>query len=152
MLLADPMSRLNPLPIEESLNLQKVCLVQFSGARLDTLRQDTSSDPKLSALWETIYFGWPEKQKQAPAQLRKYWEYQDELSIENGLILKGNRVLIPKSQRSDIIERIHQAHQGVEKCQLRARSCVFWPDINKDIESKNVKFAKKVKTHKPKKH
>ena len=50
ILLADPMSRLNPLPIEESLNLQKVCLVQFSGARLDTLRQDTSSDPKLSAL------------------------------------------------------------------------------------------------------
>ena len=72
MLLADPMSRLNPLPIEESLNLQKVCLVQFSGARVDTLRQDTSSDPELSALPETIYFGWPEKQKQVPAQLRKY--------------------------------------------------------------------------------
>ena len=67
MLLADPMSRLNPLPSEQSLNLQKVCLVQFSDARLDTLRQDTSSDPEISTLRETIYFGWPEKQKQVPA-------------------------------------------------------------------------------------
>ena len=50
MLLADPMSRLNPLHSEESLNLQKVCLVQFSDARPDTLRQDTSSDPEFSAL------------------------------------------------------------------------------------------------------
>lgn len=32
-------------------------------------------------------------------------------------------------------EGIHQAHRGVEKCQLWARSCVFWPNINKDIEA-----------------
>ena len=54
MLLADPMSRLNPLPSEESFNLQEVCLVNFSDARLNTLRQDTSSDPELSAPRETI--------------------------------------------------------------------------------------------------
>ena len=54
MLLADPMS--SPLPSEESLNLQEVCLVQFSVARLYSLRQGTSSD-----LREAIYFGWPEK-------------------------------------------------------------------------------------------
>ena len=72
MLLADPMSRLNSLPSEESLKLQKVCLAQFSDARLDTLRQDTSSDTELTAPRESIYFGWPEKQKQVPAQLRKY--------------------------------------------------------------------------------
>ena len=72
MLLADLMSRRNPLPSKESLNLEKVCLVQFSDARLDTLRQETSSDPEFSAVRETIYFGWPEKQKQVPAHLRKY--------------------------------------------------------------------------------
>ena len=85
---------------------------------------------------ETIYFGSPEKQKQVPVHLKKYWAYRDELSIENGLILKRERVVIPKSQRSDIVERIHQAHQGVEKCQLRVRSCAFWPEINKDIEAR----------------
>jgi len=77
--LADPISRLNPLPSEESLNLQEVCLVQFSDARMDILKQDTSSDPELSALRETIYFGWPEKQEQVPAHLKKYWAYRDKL-------------------------------------------------------------------------
>ena len=137
MLLADPLSRLNPLPSEDTLDLhRKVCLVQFSDTKLDSLKQDTSADPELSALREIIHAGWPGKRQQVPVHLRKYWAYRDELSIENGLILKGERVIIPESQRSDIIERIHQAHQGVDKCRLRAKSCVFWPNISKDIESR----------------
>ena len=67
-----PGMNFNHLPSEESLRLKEVCLVQFSYARLDNLKQDTSSDPELSGLRETIYFGWPEKQKQVPAHLRKY--------------------------------------------------------------------------------
>ena len=35
MLLADPMSRLNPLPNEELLDLQKVCLVRSSDEKLN---------------------------------------------------------------------------------------------------------------------
>ena len=73
MLLADPMSRLNPLPCEESLDLQKVCLVRFSDEKLNALKRDTSSDPELSPLREIIYSGWPGKQKQVPVPLRKYW-------------------------------------------------------------------------------
>ena len=57
--------------------------------------------------------------------------------------------MIPKSQRRDIIERIHQAHQSVEKCQLRARSCVFWPEINKDIETRVQKCEVCQKTLEP---
>ena len=50
MLLAGPMSRLSPLPSEEPLDLHKVCLVGFSDAKLNALKEDTSSDPELSAL------------------------------------------------------------------------------------------------------
>lgn len=60
MLLADPMSRLNPLPYKELLIHQSVCLVQLSNKKLTVLRKDTSSDPELSALQE-IYSGQPEK-------------------------------------------------------------------------------------------
>ena len=70
MLLADPMSRLNPLPNEELLELQKVCLVRFYDEKWNALRRDASSDPELSALREIIYSGWLEKQKQVPVPLR----------------------------------------------------------------------------------
>lgn len=88
-------------------------------------KEDTSSDPELSALREIIFSGWPEKRKQVPVPLRKYWAYRDELSIENGLVLKGERVIVPESQKAELLE----------KCQLRARSCIFWPNIKKDIEA-----------------
>ena len=93
-------------------------VVQFTDTRLDPLRQDTSADPELSGLREIIYPGWPEKQKQVPVHLGKYWACRGELSVENGLILKGERVVIPEAQRNDVIERILQVHQGFEKCRL----------------------------------
>ena len=80
--------------------------------------------------------GWPAKRKQVAVPLRKYWAYRDELSIEHGLVLKGERVIVPGSQRDGILQKIHQAPQGVEKCQMRARSRIFWPNINKDIEAR----------------
>ena len=45
-------------------------------------------------------------------------------------------MITPESQRDDILEKIHQAHQGVAKCQLQAKACVLWLNINKDIEAK----------------
>jgi len=45
MRLADPLSRLNPLPSEGTVDLHKVCLVQFTDTRLDSLKQDTAADP-----------------------------------------------------------------------------------------------------------
>ena len=153
MLLADPMSRLNPLPNVESSDLQKVCLVRFSDERLNDLKRDISSDPEISALREIIYSGWPEKQKQVPVPLRKYWAYRDELSFENGLVLNGEKVIIPESQRDDILEKIHQAHQGVAKCKLLAKSC-FGLILTRTLKLKcrNVKNVKQSKTNKPKKH
>ena len=110
--------------------------MRFSDKKLNALRRGTSSDPELSALREIIYSGWSEKQKQVSVPLRKYWAYGDELFIENALIIKGESVITPESQRDDILEKIHQAHQGVAKCQLQAKACVLWLNINKDIEAK----------------
>ena len=110
--------------------------MRFSDKKLNALRRDTSSDRELSALREIICSGWPEKQKQVSVPLRKYWAYGDELFIENALIIKGERVITPESQRDDILEKINQAHQGVAKCQLQAKACVLWLNINKDIEAK----------------
>jgi len=49
--------------------------------------------------------------------------------------MKGNRVVIPKKLQPEILERIHEAHLGITKCQLLAKSCVYWQNVNKDIET-----------------
>ena len=53
---------------------------------------------------------------------------------DDGIVLKGNRVVMPASLQPEILVNLHESHQGVEKMRLRARSCVFWNGINHDIE------------------
>jgi transposase InsO family protein len=51
------------------------------------------------------------------------------------LVFKADRVVIPKSMQSEMLERIHEGHQGIEKCKNRARKVMFWPGMNQHIET-----------------
>ena len=53
--------------------------------------------------------------------------------MENGLIKKGARLLIPSTLQRKVMEQIHNGHLGIEKCMLKARESVFWPGISNDI-------------------
>ncbi len=66
--------------------------------------------------------------------MEPYWNYRDELAVEDGLILKGTRLIIPKILQQEVLQQLHYGHLGMEKCKLRARSAVFWHGINKHIE------------------
>ena len=56
------------------------------------------------------------------------------ISVEDGIILKGQRIMILRNQRQDILNKLHISQQGIEKTQLRARICVYWRGIDKEIE------------------
>ena len=135
LLLADGLSRLPNPRSKQEIDLDiSVNMVQFSNDKIHQLRSESKSDPILSSLQDIIVSGWPNRRDEIPKQLRPYWCYRDELSVEDGVILKGERVLIPKSMQADVIQRVHAGHQGIEKCKLRAKSCVYWNGINNDIE------------------
>ena len=68
-----------------------------------------------------------------PQELHTFWNYREDLSMENGLITKGARLLIPSTRRKKVLEQIHDGHLGIEKCILKARDSVFWPGISNDI-------------------
>ena len=53
-----------------------------------------------------------------PAHLHTYWNYYDELTVADGLILKGTRIFIPGFLQPDVLKQLHYAHQGAEKCKL----------------------------------
>ena len=78
--------------------------------------------------------GWPAR-KHLSDMLKYYIPVKNELSVNNGILLRGNRLIIPSSLRPEIIENLHSGHQGFTKCQQRAKDSVWWPDI-KDIEEK----------------
>ena len=52
------------------------------------------------------------------------------LSIESGIITCGNRIIVPR----EMLQYIHEGHQGKERCFLRARNTVFWFEMTYDVQ------------------
>ena len=112
-----------------------IALINFSAEQQNQLRQETENDSILNALKEVIYTGWPDNISELPTNLRNFWSYRDELAVEAGVIFKGRQVLIPPKLRKGILHKLHTSHQGIEKTRLLARESVYWPNINKDVET-----------------
>ena len=48
--------------------------------------------------------------------------------------MKGNRIAIPVSMRLDVLDKLHDAHQGIAKCRERGKASVWWPGLSKQLE------------------
>ena len=48
--------------------------------------------------------------KEVPEELQAYWTFQEELMVEDGLVLKGSRIIIPKNKLNQILKMIHESH------------------------------------------
>ena len=83
-----------------------------------------------------IMTGFPESRRDIYPDVRPYWPFRDELSIDDGLILKGNQVVIPLTLQDHYLNQLHSGHQGINRSQQRARTCVYWPNMNKYIEER----------------
>ena len=151
--LADTLSRVTPTPVEEDgiqLPIVAVNLIMsnlpVSSTEIELVNEETSKDPTLTILRHYIHMGWPNDCRMLPQELHTFWNYREDLSMENGLITKGARLLIPSTLRRKVLEQIHNGHLGIEKCMLKARYSVFWPGISNDIceTVENVEFVKQV--------
>ena len=116
------------------------------------VKSSTEQDRTLSLLKRTIFNGWPPYRKQCPQELWEFWNFRCDLTLEDGLVLKGSRIVIPASMRNQVLQAIHLGHQGENKCILRARESVFWPGISTDIRQmvKNCDLCNKHQPAQPK--
>ena len=101
--------------------------------RLENIRDAVTHDDVLLKLTDMIMNGWPESKCNVPISVLPYYHIRDELSVQDGLIFKGDRVVIPLNLRKEIKQTIHSCHVGVESCLRRARECVYWPGMNGDV-------------------
>ena len=90
--------------------------------------------------------------KQCPKELWDYWNIRCDVVLEDGLILKGDRVVVPESLRGQVLEATHTGHQGETKCLLLARQSVFWPGVSGDIRQmvKDCEICNKYQQAQPK--
>ena len=64
-------------------------------SKLELIRQESERNPQMLMLKDLIIQGWPKDIKQCSIPVRPFWNFRDELSIIDGIVVKGNCIVIP---------------------------------------------------------
>ena len=120
MFLADTLSRaylqtsLTNSPQDEIEQINMTEYLPISSDRLAEIRMATEADDTSKELKRIIFNGW--------------------LTVTDGIILKGDRVVVPQSMRKTLKEKLHSSHLGITGCVRRGRECLYWPNMAHDIK------------------
>ena len=66
-------------------------------------------------------------------EAKTFFNICNKLTVVNGIIFKGSRVVIPKSMQQSIKSKLHEGHLGIVLTQLQAGNCVYWINIDSEI-------------------
>ena len=99
----------------------------------DMVCQATSSDETFRNLIHYLEAGYPTDCRELPVELGPFHRYASSLCVVDGIVLMGQRIVIPPELRNSILNALHGAHQGVSAMRARAMDSVYWPDISLDI-------------------
>lgn len=105
-----------------------------SSATIELIKSAAAADEQYQLLRRQIAVGWPDSQADIPADIREFATFADELAECDELIYKGQRVVVPRGARAEILTRIHASHIGINGCIRRAQEAVFYPGLTADIK------------------
>ncbi|KAJ8365056.1 hypothetical protein SKAU_G00138870 [Synaphobranchus kaupii] len=131
----DALSRL-PVPElvdDDSLQGQVLMIDHMDDApvNMSQVRKWTAKDATLSLVHSYVLYGWPEVRD---PRLRPYYTRRLELSARDGCVLWGARTVIPPQGRSILLKMLHQSHPGMSHMKGLARSYLWCPWMDEDIE------------------
>ena len=93
---------------------------------------ESLKDVTLSKVLSITRIGWPSHCDDIG--ISPYFKLRHELSIEEGCLMFGNRVVIPLSLQGKVLKLLHEGHPGIVRSKLLARNLFWWPSMNRDIE------------------
>lgn len=132
---ADALSRL-PLPdqpkvvpgVSDILLLQSDCNLKLSS---QTIADLSRNDPVISKVMHCTMQGWPTSVDSA---FECFVRRRAELTVESGCLVWGARLVIPPKARKVVLDLLHDTHQGISATKAKARSYVWWPNMDQEIE------------------
>ena len=116
---------------------------------MNIVRGAVERDPIHSTMYMLTLNGWPDRIQEVLRIACHFWDTWDELTIENGILLKRDRVCIPPELYERMLSDLHGNHRGIEKMRHLSQTTVYWPGIEADIAD-YVKHCKTCTQHKAK--
>ena len=123
---------------EEDVSLHVITHVNnwsASPGKLGQIRLATTEDEELQMAIQFTQHGWPKYAQDVPIGLRPLYEARNHLSIAEELLVYDDRIVVPKSTRREILDRIHDGHPGIVKSRERAKMSVWWPGLSGEIST-----------------
>ena len=140
MYVADTLSRA-PLPevnaCSFSTNLETVdhaSMLAINDDHVQQIKHASVDDPVFQVLRRTIVDGWPDNKDKLPDCLRAYYDFRDELTVQDQLVFKGQRLVVPASLHREMMAAVHASHIGIEGCIRRARETLYWSRMSADLK------------------
>ena len=127
----------NPEDFQEEVEVFFNAIVQglpTTPKRLKEYKEAQDKDPVCTKVRCYCLMGWPEK-KEVDVDIVPYWMVRSALTSKDGLLLYHQRIVVPRALQRETLNRIHEGHQGIEKCRMRSKSSVWWPGIAKQISN-----------------
>ena len=97
------------------------------------IAKETRKDPLLSKVYLYTQNGW-DNCSDVSTGIKPYYSRKDALTITDGVLMYGTRVVVPAKFQSRVLEVLHETHLGIVKTKALARSYVYWPLIDQQIE------------------
>ena len=122
----------SPTEIEPE-NVDMIVFVPIWQLTLLEIKSAMEVDAELQALATMIKQGWPESKPYVPLKLQEYFPFRGELSIQQGVVFEGERIMVPSTLTQSMIDKVGAGHLGVQGRLRRAREAFYWPGIYKQI-------------------
>ena len=81
----------------------RVDYIAFTKPWIEKLKDSMQRDPILATVYQLTQQGWPHQRRHVPRLARRYWDFRDELSTDDGMLLKGPRLIIPGELQEGVI-------------------------------------------------
>ena len=126
----------NAKPVEDfNVTIHDVeVLTGFKSLSLELVKKETEANQDLQLLKQHIIDGFSNAKSCLPELIHAFYDCRECLTVIDGVILKGKCIVIPASLHEKTLEILHTSHIGVSKTIERARTVIFWPNMQKDIE------------------
>ena len=89
----------------------------------------------MQKLAKFIKESWSGHERSVPPDVKPFFPFRDKPVIENDVILKGQKAVLPKSLQSTYIAILHKGHMSADRTRQLANDVVYWPKMRQDIES-----------------